>query len=78
MMRPRSSLIGTRITTKVGDVALATLIRLTDQKILEYPYVAIKANPGWAASYVWQGFKNDADRTAARAKWKEWKEKQKQ
>src|SRR5262249_53464187 len=43
---------GTRITTQVGDVALATLIRLTDQKILEYPYAAIKANPGWAASYV--------------------------
>jgi hypothetical protein len=68
---------GTRITTRVGDVALATLIRLTDQSILDYPYAAIKANPGWAASYVWQGFKTDADRTAARAKWKEWKEKQK-
>ncbi len=58
---------------QVGDVALAMAIHLSGQKPADYGYEAVKTNPSWINSYYYLGFENDAQRNAAKKKWKAWR-----
>jgi hypothetical protein len=61
-------------TTEVGDVALASLVRLSGQALGEYGFPA-----GDVAGYAWRtdgprivGFTAENQRHAAKRKWKAW------
>jgi hypothetical protein len=59
-------------TTQVGDVALAMLIRLTDQKLADYHYPAANLTEEVIQIHggAILGFPDDAAREAAKKKWK--------
>jgi hypothetical protein len=61
-------------TTEVGDVALASLVRLSGQSLAAYGFPA-----GDVAGYTWRtdgprivGFSAESQRLAAKRKWKAW------
>lgn len=60
--------------TEVRDVALAMLIRLTDQPLKDYGFAITKANFEHMKDEAnFLGFSSDKEREAALAKWKTWK-----
>jgi hypothetical protein len=68
--------------TDMRDIALAALIMMSGQDILEYDFPAVKT-PGFQKehlknlSYISWGFHTDEQRQAALKKFKDWQEKQK-
>ncbi len=68
--------------TEMRDIALAAMIMMSGQDILEYDFPAVKT-PGFQKehlkrlSYISWGFHTDEQRQAAVKKFKEWQEKQK-
>lgn len=63
-----------RIECKLGDIALAMCLALTDQKAKEYGYPNAPDGRPASTSYYQYGFTKKEQREAARAKWSEWKE----
>ncbi|HLW68015.1 MAG TPA: hypothetical protein VKS79_22040 [Gemmataceae bacterium] len=64
-------------TSQIGDVALAMTIHLSGQKPADFGYDMINTNPNAMFSAHYLGFVDDAARSDARRKWKEWVDKNK-
>ncbi len=67
------------IHTQTRDVALATLLQISGQKLSDYDFPFVKMNNrmnfgGQNSIFMWQyfGFSDDKSRKAAFAKWEEW------
>lgn len=71
---------GVQINTQMRDVALATLVLLSGQNLVDYNFAYLKAfnnnlgrmNLNFALSPGMLGFSDDATRQAAIKKWREW------
>ena len=66
-------------TTEVRDVALAMLVRLNGQQTKDYGFAFLQFHGGQQIFFapVWLGFADDAKRTAAIKKYRDWKAAQK-
>jgi len=65
-----------RIECKLGDVALAMCLALTEQKAKQYGFPDAPNGRPANTSYYQYGFANNQQRAAARKKWKTWRESQ--
>jgi hypothetical protein len=65
-----------RIECRLGDVALAMAIALTEQNAKEFGFPNAPNGRPTSTSYYNYGFVDDASRKAARAKWDEYKQTQ--
>ena len=65
-----------RIECKVGDIALAMALALTDQNAKEYGFPNAPNGRPSSTSYYNYGFVDNESRQAARKKWVEYKEQQ--
>jgi len=63
-----------RIECRLGDVALAMAIALTDQKAKDYGFPNAPNGRPTSTSYYNYGFSKNENRQAARKKWEEYKE----
>jgi hypothetical protein len=76
---------GIQINTQMRDVALAALVMLSGQNLNDYNFAYLKAfnnnqrrmNFNFALSPGMLGFSDDATRTAALKKWRDWYEEEK-
>jgi hypothetical protein len=61
-----------RKTCKLGDVALAICVVLSDQKLVDFGFQDAPEGRPVSTSYVHYGFYTDEQRQAARQKWESW------
>jgi hypothetical protein len=63
---------------QMGDVALACLVHMSNQKLSDYGFTFFRANPNmnFIQAYNNCNFDNDKDRQAAHKKWRDWREEQ--
>ena len=68
-----------KVETQVGDIALATMLKLTEQDLKDYGFTDVGSRT--AAGYRWHSMlsqywiETDEKRQTSREKWKAWREK---
>lgn len=61
-----------QIHTQIRDVALAVLVHLSGQKLIDYGFDHISLNPSWLFNAGSLGFSKSETREKALAKWRAW------
>ena len=64
------------VQTKVCDVALAVMVRLSGQKLTDYGFTRAQENTMMLYNVSTLGFAEDAHRQTAISKWREWSKSQ--
>ncbi len=66
-----------RKTCKLGDIALAMCVVLSEQKLADFGFQNVQEGRPVNTSYVQYGFYSEEQRVAARKKWETWSKSQK-